>query len=193
MFQTFIRKLKNRLGVQPSMEERINHLRSLGMIIGEGCYIAPDAEIEEPWATHVTLGDEVTLARAARFISHDASMWQSLGATRVGVIEVGSRSFIGAYSIVMPNVRIGADTIIAAGSVVTRDIPGGVVAAGNPARVLKTTAELQERTKAKLAQTPCFGEEYRLKCGGTVAMRKSMLKATFTGECFIVKANPNRR
>ena len=65
------------------------------------------------------------------------------------------------------------------------------MAAGNPARVLKTTAELQEKTKAKLAQISCFGEEYRMKCGGTAAMRKSMLKAMPTGECFIVEADVN--
>ena len=162
------------------------------MVIGEGCHLAPDAEIEEPWASHVTLGNEVTLARGVRFISHDASMWRSLGATRVGVITVGNRSFIGAFTIVMPNVRIGADTIIAAGSVVTRDIPAGVVAAGNPARVIKTIGDLQEKTKAKLARTPCFGEEYRQKCGGTVAMRKSMLDVMPDGECYIVSQdNPH--
>ncbi len=60
------------------------------------------------------------------------------------------------------------------------------MAAGNPARVIKTTADLQEKTKVKLTQTPCFGEEYRMKCGGTVAMRKSMLKAMPHGECYII-------
>ena len=95
------------------------------MVIGEGCEIAADAEIVEAWSAHATLGNEVTLARGVRFISHDASMWRSRGASRVGVIEVGSRALIGAFSIVMPNLRIGANTVIAAGSVVTRDIPDG--------------------------------------------------------------------
>jgi maltose O-acetyltransferase len=187
MLHTFIRRLRKRLGLPPSMEERIKELRSYGMLIGEGCYIDALAEIEEAWASHITFGAEVSVAPGVRFISHDASMQRSLGITRVGVIDVGSRAFIGANSIVMPNVRIGADTIIAAGSVVTRDIPAGVVAAGNPARVIKKTADLQEKTRAKLAQIPCFGEEYRMNCGGTVAMRKSMLKAMPNGECFIVK------
>jgi len=183
-----IRKLRKWLGMMPNMEDRIRELERLGMVVGEGCHLASDAEIEEPWASHITFGNEVTIARGVRFISHDASMWRSLGATRVGVIEVGSRCFIGAFSIVMPNVRIGEDTIIAAGSVVTRDIPAGVVAAGNPARIIKTSAALRDKTKAKLAHTPCFGEEYRMKCGGTVAMRQSMLKATPNGECFIVRS-----
>jgi maltose O-acetyltransferase len=170
------------------MEDRIRELRTLGMVIGDGCDVAFDAEIEAAWATHIILGSEVTLARGVRFISHDASMWRALGATRVGVIEVGDRAFIGAFSIVLPNVRIGEDTIIAAGSVVTRDIPAGVVAGGNPARVLKSAVDLQEKTKSKLALTPCFGEEYRMKCGGTVAMRQSMLGSMLDGECYVVLA-----
>lgn len=193
MCHTFLRRLKKLLGMEQSAEIRIRELRNYGMVIGEGCAIAADVEIEEAWASHITFGTEVTVARGARFISHDASMWRSLGATRVGVIEVGSRAFIGAFTIVMPNVRIGSDTIIAAGSVVTQDIPIGVVAAGNPARVIKTIAELQEKTKAKLAQTPCFGEEVRMNCGGTVAMRKAMVKAMPNGECYIVRANSDKK
>lgn len=186
MRYALLRKLKKLLGRAQSAENRISELRTYGMVIGEGCYVAADADIEEAWASHITLGVEVTVAPGVRFISHDASTWQSLGATRVGVIEVGNRSFIGAFSIVMPNVRIGSDTIIAAGSVVTQNIPDGVVVAGNPARVIKSTADLQEKTKAKLTQIPCFGEEYRMRRGGTVAMRKLMLQAMPLGECYIV-------
>ena len=191
MIRSVIRKIRKYLGILPSMQDRIRELRLLGMVIGEDCHLASDVEVEEPWASHITFGNEVTVARGGRFISHDASMWRSVGATRVGVIEVGSRSFIGAFSIVMPNVRIGEGTIIAAGSVVTRDIPAGVVAVGNPARVIKRTSALQEKTKAKLTHTPCFGEEYRMKCGGTVAMRKSMLKAAPNGESYIVRSDTN--
>lgn len=52
-------------------------------------------------------------------------------------ITIGDRVWIGASSVVCPGVTIGADSVIGAGSVVTRDIPAGVVAAGNPCRVLR--------------------------------------------------------
>lgn len=52
-------------------------------------------------------------------------------------IEIGSRVWIGGGVIVCPGVTIGDDTIIGAGSVVIRDIPSGVVAAGNPCRVIR--------------------------------------------------------
>ncbi|HEX8850546.1 MAG TPA: sugar O-acetyltransferase [Gemmatimonadaceae bacterium] len=52
-------------------------------------------------------------------------------------ITIGERVWLGGGVIVCPGVTIGADTTIGAGSVVTRDIPAGVVAVGNPCRVLR--------------------------------------------------------
>lgn len=57
------------------------------------------------------------------------------GATAPVVIEDGV--FIGMQSLILKGVRIGARSVIGAGSVVTRDIPPGVIAAGNPARVIR--------------------------------------------------------
>jgi putative colanic acid biosynthesis acetyltransferase WcaF len=51
-------------------------------------------------------------------------------------ITIGDDAFIGARSFVLPGVTIGARSVIGAGSVVTKDVPGDVIAAGNPCRVL---------------------------------------------------------
>ena len=53
-------------------------------------------------------------------------------------ITIGDRVWIGGGAIVLPGVTIGDDTVVGAGSVVTRSLPSGVVAAGNPCRVLKS-------------------------------------------------------
>ena len=53
-------------------------------------------------------------------------------------ITIGSRCWLGGGVIVLPGVTIGDGTVIGAGSVVTRDIPAGCVAVGNPCRVLRT-------------------------------------------------------
>jgi maltose O-acetyltransferase len=53
-------------------------------------------------------------------------------------ITIGSDTWIGGGSIVCPGVTIGSRTVIGAGSVVTKDIPEGVVAVGNPCRVIRT-------------------------------------------------------
>ena len=56
-------------------------------------------------------------------------------------ITVGDNVWIGAGVSVLPGVSIGANTVIGAGSVVTRDIPAGVLACGNPCRVVRPIAE----------------------------------------------------
>ncbi|HEY3448892.1 MAG TPA: sugar O-acetyltransferase [Myxococcales bacterium] len=52
-------------------------------------------------------------------------------------IEIGSDCWIGGGAVILPGVRIGNKAVIGAGSVVTRDVPSGVVAAGNPCRVIR--------------------------------------------------------
>jgi maltose O-acetyltransferase len=56
-------------------------------------------------------------------------------------IEIGSDVWVGGGAIVCPGVKIGSRSVIGAGSVVTRDIPTGVFAAGNPCRVIREIAE----------------------------------------------------
>ncbi len=53
-------------------------------------------------------------------------------------ISIGDNVWLGGGVIVISGVTIGADTVVGAGSVVTRDLPAGVVAVGNPARVIRT-------------------------------------------------------
>lgn len=52
-------------------------------------------------------------------------------------ITIGDNVWLGGGAIVCPGVSIGADTVVGAGAVVTKDLPAGVVAVGNPARVIK--------------------------------------------------------
>jgi sugar O-acyltransferase (sialic acid O-acetyltransferase NeuD family) len=57
------------------------------------------------------------------------------GVKLLGRCEIGPRSMIGAGSVVLPGVKIGDNVIVGAGSIVTKDLPNGVVAYGNPARI----------------------------------------------------------
>ena len=56
-------------------------------------------------------------------------------------IEIGSDVWVGGGALILPGVRIGSRSVIGAGSVVTRDIPDGVFAAGNPCRVIRELAD----------------------------------------------------
>jgi acetyltransferase-like isoleucine patch superfamily enzyme len=56
-------------------------------------------------------------------------------------VQIGSNVWIGSGCIILPGVTIGDDTVVAAGSIVTKDIPAGSVAAGVPARVIRGRVE----------------------------------------------------
>lgn len=56
-------------------------------------------------------------------------------------VEIGADVWVGGGAIILPGVRIGARAVIGAGSVVTRDVPEGVFAAGNPCRVIRQITE----------------------------------------------------
>ena len=56
-------------------------------------------------------------------------------------VEIGSDVWVGGAAIILPGVRVGAGAVIGAGSVVTRDVPERVFAAGNPCRVIRGIAE----------------------------------------------------
>jgi maltose O-acetyltransferase len=56
-------------------------------------------------------------------------------------VEIGSDVWIGGGAVICPGVTIGSKTVIGAGSVVTKDIPDGVIAVGNPCRVIREITE----------------------------------------------------
>ena len=94
--------------------------------------------------THIYIGDytmfgpNVTIATAGHPI---LPQLRQRGLQYNMSVHIGSNCWIGAGAILMPGVTIGDNTVIGAGSVVTKDIPAGVVAVGNPCRVLREVGE----------------------------------------------------
>ena len=103
---------------------------------------------------HVTIGNDVTISSYTILLCHDGSTARWLGYGKIGRITIGDKVFIGMRSLIMPGVTIGENSIIGAGSVVTRDIPANVVAAGNPARVIYDLNTFIERRKARMKVLP---------------------------------------
>jgi maltose O-acetyltransferase len=88
----------------------------------------------------VTIGDRVQIGSAVQILAADHPLDPE--ARRTGVesgrpVVIEDDVWIGAGAILVPGVTIGTGSVIGAGSVVTRDIPAGVVAVGNPCRVLR--------------------------------------------------------
>lgn len=144
-------------------EKRKELLKKMLAEIGEGCYIEPPFHAN--WAgryihfgngvyanfgltcvddTHIYIGDKtmfgpnVVLATANHPILPE---FREKAYQYNKEIHIGKNCWLGAGVIVVPGISIGDNSVIGAGSVVTRDIPDNVLAVGNPCRVLREISE----------------------------------------------------
>jgi maltose O-acetyltransferase len=106
------------IGARTFINVNLTALDVVSIVIGEDCQIGPNVQLLTP--THpIAPGPRRDKLEAAE------------------PIRLGDNVWLGGGVIVCPGVSIGDDSVIGAGSVVTRDIPAGVVAVGNPARILR--------------------------------------------------------
>ena len=115
--------------------------------IGENFYTNHNCVILD--AARVSFGDNVFIAPNCGFYTagHPLDAEQrNRGLEYACPITIGNNVWIGGGVQVMPGVSIGDNTVIGSGSIVTKDIPGGVIAAGNPCKILrKITPEDKEK------------------------------------------------
>ena len=148
------------------MDKRQALMKEMFAEIGENCYIEPPFHAN--WGgkhvhfgknvyanfgltmvddTHIYVGDytlfapNVVVATAGHPIDPEL---RARGLQYNAAVHIGKNCWIGAGALIMPGVTIGDNTVIGAGSVVTKDIPSGVVAVGNPCRVM---SEISERDR----------------------------------------------
>lgn len=91
-------------------------------------------------AAAITLGDDVQLGSCVQLLTSDHprdAAKRATGLESAHAITIGARAWLGGGVIVLPGVTIGPDAVIGAGSVVTRSVPPGVTAAGNPCRIIR--------------------------------------------------------
>lgn len=84
----------------------------------------------------VTIGDDVALANEVYLTDSDSHGVEGRK-VKEAPITIGNGSWIGARAMILPGVNIGSRVLVAAGSIVSRDVPDDVLVAGNPARVVR--------------------------------------------------------
>lgn len=140
--EKIIRKLFGKVGVNCWVESPFNCDYGSNIIAGDNFYINTNCCILD--CAKVTFGDDVLIGPNVGFYTPDhafVSEERAAGYERSLPITVGNHVWIGGGVTIVAGVTIGSNSIIGAGSVVIQDIPEGVVAAGNPARVLRKITE----------------------------------------------------
>lgn len=111
---------------------RFAYVRLFGMDIHRTAQFSLSVKFDKTNPRGVHVGAHSYIAFDVALLTHDLTR----GVRRHTII--GKNCFVGARSILMPGVTVGDGSIVGAGSVVTTDVPPGAIAAGNPARVIKT-------------------------------------------------------
>lgn len=109
--------------------------------LGRNCYFNFNCIVLD--VCRVTIGDHTMFGPAVQIYTATHPMNAELRRQQEfgKPIEIGSDVWVGGATIICPGVKIGGRSVIGAGSVVTRDIPEGVFAAGNPCRVIREVNE----------------------------------------------------
>ena len=163
----------------------ISSLMQKGLVIGDNAQIMEPFFLDPDHCFLISIGSNCTLAPNTRLIAHDASTKLHLGYTRIGRIIIEDNCFIGASTIVLPNVTIGKNTIIGAGSIVTKSIPSNSVAAGSPAKVISSLEAYLSRFKRMIKDNGTFDSSYLID-NISDSNKALMLKRLAGREGFIV-------
>ena len=111
-----------------------------GLTVGRDCFLGDECLID--LAEAVSLGDQVTLAERVLVLTHTNVGYrdhplQRLFPPMAAAVVVEDGSFVGAGVTLLPGVRVGRGSFVAAGSVVTEDVPPATLVAGVPARPVR--------------------------------------------------------
>ena len=132
----------------------VGYARSLGVKLGSNVNfygMRPGMFSTEPWL--ITIGSNVYITNGCQFVTHDGGtlvLRKEIPDLEITApITIGDDVYIGLNTLILPGVNIGSRVIIGAGSVVTKNIPDNSVAAGVPARVIKTLDEYKAGAEKK--------------------------------------------
>lgn len=148
----------------------------LGMKVGSNCSIQPGLTVDVSHCWLIEIEDDVVIAPYVYLLTHDTSTKKYTGYTKIGRINIKKNAFIGARTMVMPGVTIGENSIIGANSVVIKSIPENVVAAGNPAKIICSLEEYQNKIDEIFRDSPVFSDEYTLRKGIDDSKKEEMIR-----------------
>ncbi len=154
-------------GIKKMMKKLINKIRGkkdvydlikCGMKVGEHFWVGDNCTFDTSFCYLIQIGNNVTFSNNVQLITHDSSLYDFIHRTKLGMIIIDDWVFIGARTLILPGVHIGEGAIVAAGSLVTKNIPSMEVWGGYPAKKLCNRLELEEKFLSN--EYKFFGKEY---------------------------------
>lgn len=135
----------------PTSTQRVKYIYKHNVFdeCGENLFFQPRKLPADP--KFIRLHNNVVIAADVTFVTHDViyillrNIDAKLSTQHVDCIEVMDNVFIGLGAIILPGVKIGSNSIVAAGSVVTKDVPHNSVVGGNPAKVIGSFEDLLKK------------------------------------------------
>lgn len=123
---------------------RVALYRWMGARIGRDVFIGFGVEMDTNHPELIEIGDHVTISHRCIIASHMATHvdtpLQKIYPPRAAPVRVGDGAWLCVGAILLPGVTVGANAVVGAGAVVTRDVPADTLVAGSPARVMKELA-----------------------------------------------------
>lgn len=130
------RRAGMRLPASSSIHWRAEFYAPESIVVGEHCTIGDSCFLDG--RSGLTIGESVNLGSHVTIYTREHDVNSPDFAETGAPVRVGTHAWISSHSIVLPGVTIGEGAVVAAGAVVTRDVPPFAIVGGNPARVIGT-------------------------------------------------------
>lgn len=144
--------------LKATSEDYVEHLRSLGMVIGDSAviYSPKHCTIDTTRLWMIEIGSNVSITEGVTILTHgyDWNVFKGMYGDVLGSagrVKIGDNVFIGMRSTILKGVTIGDNVVIGANSLISKDVPDNCVVAGNPQRVVCGIDSYLEKRRA--AQT----------------------------------------
>lgn len=149
--QLVIRQIHKSLNKIKRNMDPVAYARSNGVKVGENCRLLTADFGSEPYL--ISIGNHVLVSSGVSLLTHDGGTWpfrelpEYEGVMKYAPVTIEDNCFIGMGATIMPGVTVHKNSVVGARSVVTKDVPQGVVVAGIPAKVICSTMEYAEKLK----------------------------------------------
>lgn len=147
----FVLTIQKTLNYKMTYKKRMDLFIKKGLKIGRNVHIDGTVKIDENFCHLISIGDNCRITRGVTILAHDGAPRTYTGGYGIaGKVDIKNNCIIGINSVILPGVTIGPDALVAAGSMVNKDVPPDSCVAGVPARYYGKFSDYISNLKEKI-------------------------------------------